>query len=231
MNATVVVTNHRYKEQLQRRYPAMQPAVVITNGYDHVKFGKYSESLPSDGVCRILHAGMLTDQRNGAAFLRGVRIFLDGEPNAAENLEVMFVGAREDENDRLVREFDLERIVKIHDGVSHDDSLKLMHSSDILLVIALPHQMPGKFFEYVGARKPILAVVSDGEIKDIVERLKRGEVAAADDPEKIAARLKLMYAKHTAGTLMTDYDLSEVPEYQRERLTATLAKCLNELTS
>ena len=49
--------------------------------------------------------------------------------------------------------------------------------------------------------------------------------------ELIAAKLKLMYAKHRAGTLMTDYDLSEVPEYQRERLTATLAKCLNELTS
>jgi len=231
MNATVVVTNQRYKEELQRRYPGMKPATVITNGYDHVKFDNHPESPPSDGVCRILHAGMLTDQRNGAAFLQGLRMFLDGEAKAADNLEVTFVGAREDENDRLVRRFGLEGIVKIHDGVSHSDSLKLMRRSDILLVIALPHQMPGKFFEYVGARKPILAVVSDGEIKHIVDRLRRGEVAAADEPETIAAKLRLMYAKYAAGTLMTDYDLSEVAEYQRERLTATLANCLDQLTS
>jgi glycosyltransferase involved in cell wall biosynthesis len=230
INAMVVVTNRRHKEQLQERFPGMSPPRVISNGYDHRKFEAYSNLAPPDDRCRVLHTGMLTHKRNAATFLEGLKIFLDSDPRAVERLEVLLVGPREDENDRMVQRLGLESVVSFRDTVPHDESLRLAHASHILLVIALEHQMPGKFFEYIGARRPILAIVRDGEVRDIVSRLRRGEIASIDNSQEIAERIGMLYAKYFAGTLESDYDLSVVPDYQRDKLTATLAACLNDLT-
>ena len=91
--------------------------------------------------------------------------------------------------------------------------------------------MPGKFFEYIGARRPILALVTEGEVRDIVVKLRRGEVASLDDPALIAEEIGKMYGKYVDGTLEHHYDLSEVPEYRREILTAKLAACLDSLAT
>lgn len=107
--------------------------------------------------------------------------------------------------------------------------MKLVHTSHVLLMIALAHRIPGKFFEYVGARRPILALAAEGELKDLVVRLRRGEVAPADDPWRIAEAIARLVGRFTAGTLDRDYDLSPVAEFRRDRLTADLAECLDLL--
>ncbi len=227
--ASVVVTDRQHKNALEARFPGMRPPRIIPNGYDHAQFEDYVHLRPSGDRCRILHMGTLSDKRSAAAFLAGLRIFLDSEPAAAKRIEVLFVGPREDENDSIARQLVLDGVVKFRDTVPHTESLRLAHTSHILLMIALPHNNPGKFFEYVGARRPILALVSDGELKDLVVRLRRGEVAPADDPQGIAARIGEMYARYAAGTLDRDYDLSIVSEFRRDRLTADLAECLDAL--
>jgi glycosyltransferase involved in cell wall biosynthesis len=231
MNASVVVTNRRHKDQLERRFPGMRPVQVIANGYDHVKTERYAELVPAPEPCRILHAGTLTEKRSALPFLRGLKIFLDRESPATGRLRVLFVGPREDENDLAVRRLQLDSAVEFRDTVSHDEALQLTHTSHILLVIALEHQMPGKFFEYIGARRPILALVANGEVRDLVLGLRRGVVAPADDPGQIADRIAELYEKYASGTLDKDYDLSVVQEYQRETLTAKLADCLDALAS
>ena len=227
----VVVTNRAHRDRLVGNFPGIKPPGVVSNGYDHDKFGRYANLEPAANRCRILHAGTLTESRSAVPFLRGLRIFLEREPGAAERLEVLFVGPREDENDAAVRRLGLEGVVEFRDTVPHDSSLQLMHTSHILLLIALQHQMPGKFFEYIGARRPILALVPDGEVKDIVVQLRRGEVSPMDNSQSIAVRVGEMYEKCVGGVLDRDYDLSVVVEYQREALTATLAQYLDQLTT
>jgi glycosyltransferase involved in cell wall biosynthesis len=226
--ATVVVTTGEHRDQLLSKVPEMKPARVIHNGYDHAKFAAYADLRPSGERCRILHSGTLSEKRSAGAFLLGLKMFLDGAPEAASRIEVLFVGPREDENDAMVRKLGLERTVVFRDTVPHGESLKLLHISHVLLMLALPHRIPGKFFEYVGARRPILALAS-GELAGLVTRLRRGEVAPADDPRQIAGSIERMYARFADGTLDHAYDLSVVDEFRRDRLTGKLAECLDEL--
>ncbi|MDH3214727.1 MAG: glycosyltransferase [Candidatus Krumholzibacteria bacterium] len=230
-NASVVVTNRSHKDLLQKKYPEMKSIQIISNGYDHMKFEAYSQVEPPSEICRIFHAGMLTERRSAVAFLQGVRLFLNRQPEAARRLRVLFVGPREDENDLNVRRLQLDEVVEFRDTVPHAESLRLAHSSHILLLIALPHQMPGKFFEYLGARRPVLALVSEGEVSDLVLGLKRGEVTSMTDPVGIADKIRGLYGKYVTGTLEKDYDLSVVREFQRETLTAKLAEYLDSLHS
>ena len=74
-----------------------------------------------------------------------------------------------------------------------------------------------------------MALVPDGEAKDIVTRLRRGEIAPVGDPNQVAAKIELLYDKYLSGSLEAGYDLSVVEEFQRRRGAMALAALLDDL--
>jgi glycosyltransferase involved in cell wall biosynthesis len=231
--SAVVVTSRWHGDLLKNLYPGMQAPTIIPNGYDHEKMAATPDLCPPDDPFVMLHAGMLTQKRSALPLLEGLRLFVNERPHA--RIRVRFVGPRESDNDVAVARLGLSEVVEFRDTVSHADSLQLERSSHILLLIKHDDPVyrgivPGKLFEYVGARRPILALVPDGEAKDVVNSLRRGETARLDDEQEIARTISLLYDKYERGTLDSDYDLSVITEFQRVQRTARLAELLESLT-
>jgi glycosyltransferase involved in cell wall biosynthesis len=234
LRASVVVAHPWHREKLLATYPSMGPVELIRNGYDPSHVESLDGIEPEKDRFQIVHAGMLTQKRTAVPLLRALRIFLDDVPCAAERCRVVLVGPRESENDAAVRELGLSSIVVFRDAVRHAETLKVEKASHILVLIKHANPVydgivPGKLYEYIGVRRPILALVPEGEARDIVSKLGRGEVAQQDDAAEIARKIKLMYEKYSRGTLDTDYDLSPVPEYRRDLLAGRLAERLDRL--
>jgi glycosyltransferase involved in cell wall biosynthesis len=235
-DASVIVTSQWHHDMLEDRYPAMRRITVITNGYDASKLEKYENLQPDGERLKILHAGMLTQKRSAVPFLEGLRLFFDRQPEAESRCSALFLGPRESENDAAVGELGLGDIVEFRDTVSHHESLQLERMSHILLLIKHSNPVyrgivPGKLYEYVGARRPILALVPDGEVKSMIHRLNRGETAPPDNPREIASQIGRMYQLYVEGALHRAYDLSPVTEFDRARLTGRLAEYLNSVVN
>jgi glycosyltransferase involved in cell wall biosynthesis len=232
--ANVVVTSRWHAELLADLYPRMNAPTIIANGYDHEKMAAARDFHPPSEPFTMLHAGMLTQKRSALPLLEGLRLFVEKRPDA--RILVRFVGPRESGNDEAVERLGLSNVVELRDAVSHADSLQLERTSHILLLVKHDDPVyrgivPGKLFEYVGAQRPILALVPDGEAKDIVKSLHRGETAPLRDAREIARSISLLYQKYERGTLDSDYDLSVVTEYQRVQRTARLAELLESITA
>ena len=86
--------------------------------------------------------------------------------------------------------------------------------------------IPGKLFEYIGARRPVIAVVPDGEAAGIIRRERRGEVVSHGDMEGIASAIERMYDLHSEGRLSEAYSLGELPAYSRREAAASLDRLL-----
>lgn len=235
-NASVIVTSQWHLGILGDRYPAMSRITMISNGYDALKLEKYEKLRPEGDRLRILHAGMLTQKRSAVPFLKGLRMFFDSHPKAVTRCCALFLGPRESENDTAVGELGLGDVVEFRDTVSHAESLRLERTSHILLLIKHSNPVyrgivPGKLFEYIGVRRPILALVPDGEVKSMIHRLNRGEAAPPDNPREIASQIGRMYELYVEGALNRAYDLSPVAEFDRARLTGRLAEYLDSVVS
>jgi glycosyltransferase involved in cell wall biosynthesis len=235
--ANAVVTTEWQEKLLREQYPRLKSVHRIPNGFDGTEVASVEALRPPapPGRFRILHAGMLTQNRSAIPFLRALKRFLSRRPEVRGGIEALFVGPREDKNEHAVHDFGLSDVVEFRDSVPHEETLQLEKRSHILLLIKHVNPdydgiVPGKLFEYIGVRRPILALVPDGEAKRHVESLKRGVTVAQDDIEAVAAKIEELFDEFRNGTLDAAFDLSPQPQFERSSLAGDLARLLGELT-
>ena len=229
-----VVTTRWHETYLKQTYPDAAGVTRIPNGYDAGEAAAADAGEPPSDRFRITHAGMLTQNRTAAPFLRGLRALLAAHPEIRSNIEVLFVGAREDRNEEAARSFGLDDIVHFRDTLPHDETLQLERRSHILLLIKHVHpdyggMVPGKLYEYLGARRPVLALAPQGEAAQLVSDLRRGVVVPQDDERALADALFGLYRDHQDGNLERRFDLSHRPEFSRESLAGRLADLLDRV--
>ena len=223
---TVTVTTKWQRDELARRIPSCN-AVRIPNGYDEEDFQGESDR-PPEGPLQITHCGMLTLGRKSRVFLDGMSKFFKSVPGARGDVRVTFIGARESENEHL-EGLDLEGTVTFEDNMPHAGCVERERKSHVLLLIKHDDErynglVPGKLYEYIGARRPILALAPAGEAADIITGLRRGEVVGPGDAGDVAAALERIYSAHIGGTLDTAYDLSPRPDLSRRAAAESLSR-------
>ncbi len=228
--AGVVVASRWNEELIRSKHPAIRHLKHISNGYDGAKLeGIFSLSPPKERF-QIMHAGMLSENRSAVPFLNGLKIFCDRVPESRNKCRVVFLGPREDENETTAKNLGLGNIVEFEDSVSHKETLKIERTSNILLLInPYPEIVLGKLYEYIGVRRPVLGLMPDGEGKDLILSLNRGEAAPPDDPNSIAEKIGVMYDKFIGGILDSSYNIDPLPQFDREHLAGEMAAFLESL--
>jgi hypothetical protein len=232
-SAAVVATTCWHAARLRASYPRAR-VLRISNGYDGDETRSVASIVPPARPFRIVHAGTLTQRRSAVPFLEGLAAFFAARPDARGEVQVEFIGPREDENDRAVARLGLESWVRFRDTVPHAETLREERAAHVLLLIKhvdvrYDGLVPGKLYEYIGLGRPVLALAPPGEAADLIRTLRRGMIASPSAPAEIAAAIGAMFDRHRDGTLERAYDLSERPELERSRLAGEMAAALAEL--
>lgn len=162
--------------------------------------------------------------------------FIDGLETYAErtgdrDLCVQFYGDWNDEYQRTVDLAGVNDLVEVYDFVPHEEIVPVLKGSDILLYVG-GHDpgnrlnLPSKLWDYVGAQRPILAIVDPSfRVSDFLEMYDLGMVVDINDPDGVADALT---------AFRDDYefkpDKSVFEEYTRERSTKRIADILDAIT-
>jgi glycosyltransferase involved in cell wall biosynthesis len=230
-DAQLIVTTRWHESLLRAAHPGAR-VTRVSNGYDGEELSGLERLTPPARPLRIVHAGMLTQRRSATPFLEAVARVVASEPLMRAGLRVEFVGPREDENELSARRLRLDDVVVFRDPLPHAETLRTQGEAHILLLVKHDNPrydglVPGKLYEYIGLRRPVLALAPDGEARDLVVSLRRGEVAPPADVDAIERALRVMITHHREGRLETAYDLSPRPEFDRSRLAGDVASVLD----
>ena len=89
-------------------------------------------------------------------------------------------------------------------------------------------QSPGKLYEYLGLRKPILACVPEGFIKQTLEEAEGNIIVDPTDVKGITSAIYQLYELHKKNQLPIPKE-EIVQKYNRIELTNKLSKILGFL--
>ena len=212
--------------------PSKTPVDFIPNGYDPADFeGVDAGSLRSPDKFLIVYTGSFYGERQTPEyFLRGLRDFLAQNADRRSRVEVRIVGSIFDRHSRLIDELDLGDVVKIWGTVSHDVAVRHQLAADLLLLVigkgpGSDMVLTGKVFEYIGASRPILALVPpNGAAAKLIDETKTGVIVDPLDVNEISRTLAMLYDAWAAGGIQFGPDDNKIRQYDRRMLTGNLAE-------
>jgi len=226
----VITTNRRVKELMLKRHKFLdyKDVSILSQGFDPADFGSAPAS-PSNGKMTITHAGVFYGGRTPRKFLEAVKKLAETDPDLFNAIELNFVGVLQSEYVRMIRRMGLAEKTNVKGYLEHRECVREIQNSDLLwLTLDNDRQSPGKLYEYLGARKPILALVPEGFVKQTLEDAGAAAVCRPDDVNAIWAAIRNFTRLRAAGGLPVP-DESEVSRYDRRNITSELAKMFSFL--
>ena len=225
-NAVVSVSRHlgvRFKRRVD-----LQRYVTIPNGYDPADMPLGTSPVRERDNLVIGYVGTYSLLTHSEGFVAALQQL---QPNIP--VEVHLVGKVDSEALEAYRAKGIPVIGVPY--LSHGKAIAYMQSVDVLM-LALPRAygdsaagiVSGKAFEYISARRPILALgPTEGDLADLLNHTQSGNIFDHDDREGILGFLNDHLEFRGKPWKINETALAE---YERPRLASRLASLLNRLT-
>jgi glycosyltransferase involved in cell wall biosynthesis len=153
----------------RRRFPEIPASrfALIENGYDEENF-RNAQSItktPPDnkGTFSLIHSGVIyPSERDPTQFFQAIEaLHRQGQLPIGSLRVVLRATGHDDYLRRLIAQYEIGDIVKLEPPVPYKEALAEMLVADGLLILQASncnHQIPAKLYEYLRARRPILAL-------------------------------------------------------------------------
>ncbi len=225
--ACIVCNTPTQAQRLQDRMPSTaQKCRTIPNGIDFDAFRGLEpkrNGATTDFV--MVHCGQFYGSRGPAPLLSALRDVNDRRQVRAPLMQLNLIGPPQYEGKSLAslaEEMGVGTFVRVLGAVSHRESLAHMLGADALVLIGgagrgAELQVPNKLFEYLGARKPILAAIAaDNPCRQILKH--SGAPAIVCDPQDATALADaLVSLADPRAPNATDARLTLMPWDRRKR--------------
>jgi len=187
------------------------PATHVPNAWDPAddvrvnELGEPADMLDSEMV-NIVHTGKLSGPRgrDPRPLFEALARLAARRPQARERLRLVLAGRLDSEDERLLRDQPAGEMVRYVGHLSRMQAAALQRRADALLLLtSIGHasQATGKLYEYLAAKRPILALASDNEAARIVAETGTGVCVPPDDVEAIERVIE----DALDGSLTADY--------------------------
>lgn len=225
----IIVVGNSMKENYE---PFSQNITVITNGYDTEDA---VGSVLLDEKFTITHIGLMNADRNHPFFWKVLAELCQENKSFKNDLEIKLIGKVDQSVIQLIDEIGLKQNLKLISYLPHDEVVKSQLTSQLLYlpinnVPAAKGIITGKVFEYLQAKRPILAIApTNGDLALILNETNAGKVVNFDDEKSLKNVVKDYYQHYQQHNLLVNS--TNYQQYHRKNLTYQLSelikKCVN----
>lgn len=222
----IIVTSHSLQQAFQKM--TKKPVSLITNGYDQEDF----EKLSLDESFSITHIGSLLSDRNPVVLWTVLKELIHEQFEFKKQLKIKLAGITGQNVLSSLNEFGLMPFVELLGYVPHDNAVKLQHSAQLLLLAEIDSEetkviIPGKFFEYLKAERPILAIgPDDWEIATLMRQTEGGQCFDYQQKNEIKAYIWECFQAFQSGGLAVRP--KGIEAFSRRELTRKLAEIIHQ---
>ena len=210
---------------------------LIENGYDEEIFSK-AEAItgctPNNKRFTLVHSGVIDlSERNPIPFFDALSSLLKQGLIKADTFKVILRATCNDEYlHDLIKQYEIDPIVSLEPSIPYQEALSEMLAADGLLILQASNcnnQIPAKLYEYLRARRPILALTDPaGNTAKKLVSVGINTIAQLDSKQDIMQKL-IEFIKSIENNNVQIISTDKVQRNSREFRTEELAHLLNNI--
>ena len=228
--STVLAVTPLVQEEFQAQ--TKTPVAMITNGYDG---GDFEQAVEPDGFFNVVHTGLLAADGNPLNFWKALGIKACADPDFKAALRLRLVGKVDREVYDAIAEAGLKDNVI---DLGYRDHLAAVREQLAASVLVLPLRndpeyrpiLPGKLFEYLASRRPILGIgQEDGAMARVLADTGAGVTAGWDNLDAMRDFIDKAWEQFKAGGVPPVE--GDIARFSRRNLTRELAALLERVAN
>jgi len=175
-------------------------------------------------------------KRDPLKFIIALSSLISEKKIDTEDIEVRFYSPENEKVKQDTKKYNLSKIIKMKGFIPFNECLKRQRESQILLQLNWEDKndkgvFSGKFFDYLAAKRPILAAGGfggDEVVKEILLKTKSGVYCSKiEDIKKNLLNYYLEYKK--GGAVSYRGDLAEIKKYSSQKVVKDFARILDKI--
>ena len=212
------------------------PSTVIRNGYDPDDFrlGKPETTAGTEIFFRIGIMGTVYSQGNAPLpLINALTVMHYEEKELAAKLQLVFLGKWSGEFLKLIKEHPHNQQISLINYLPHQQALRYMKTLDALALAVQGDKngsaqvTPGRIYEYLYLRKPILAMCSpQGDLARLIRECQAGEVVDYLNEREVVNVLKRWLRDPLA--VNTNYSFENIDRFNRRELTGEMMRFIRK---
>ncbi|NND78374.1 MAG: glycosyltransferase family 4 protein [Maribacter sp.] len=220
----LVVTSPTTKKEFQGI--SKMPIALITNGYD----SEYIDDRTKTEEFTFSHIGSLLSERNPTVLWDVLAQLRKEHESFRQYFKLRLAGVVSEDVLKSINESGLENCTELLGYVSHKRALQLQQESQVLLLVEIDSPetkgiLPGKLYEYMAAKRPILAIgPKNWDASKIITETNTGVTFDYTSKTDLKNVILNWFAAYQKGNLKTDS--KGVEKYSRRALTKELSKLI-----
>lgn len=232
----IVCTTAGAIDDYRNRYPDIAPEryLLIENGYDEERFAVAQAMARTAATARftLLHSGIVYPSERDPTHLLSALSTLkkQGTLNASSFRLILRATGHDAHIAALLHQFEVTDLVEIAPAIPYGEALTEMLSADGLLILQAANcnrQVPAKLYEYLRARRPILALTDPaGDTARTLRGAGIDTIARLDASDEIADALVRFIALAKDG-MAPCVPEDKIGAYSRRARARELAEALD----
>lgn len=209
-----------------------QNVSVIVWGYDEDDYKNLQANL--DKKFTITHTGLIGEDRNPAELLEVVAELIDENKDFAEDIEIQLIGQVDISIRKNIEQYNLQSCVKVIEQVNRAEALQFCADSQMLLLLLnqaanAAGRIPGKLFEYLAVRRPILCLGNPkGDSANIIRNAQAGEAFDYQDKQALKVYLHESYNQFRSEKQLP-FTQGDINQFTSREITRKVSVLLDEI--
>lgn len=219
----LVVTSFQTKAEFEQK--TKTPIEVITNGYEEISVdAELSENFT------VSHIGSLLNDRDPKILWEVFSELIEESLVFKDFFELKLIGKISESVLKSAHEAGLKNFVSVVGYLNHKDAVESQRTSQMLLLIEIDKPetrgiIPGKLFEYLASKRPILAIGPEGwDVGKIISETHSGDCFTYDEKKRLKSYIEKSFKAFLNGKLKAG--TKNIEHYSRRNLTQKLTQLI-----
>ena len=207
------------------------PVELITNGFDEEDF---NDPFEADDYFNITHTGLFASDGDPEILWKVLTAKCQEDKEFRKLLRIRLVGKTDQEIVNSIETAGLGPNLVNLGYQSHEVAVREQRNASVLILPLRKEPeyeavLPGKLFEYLASRRPILGIgQTDGAMAQVVRNTGSGIVYDWNEEQKIRRWVDFSWEEFKNHELLDN--ATDISMYSRRRLTKRLVSLLEEIT-